>query len=102
MSEYAGLALACGFGIVYNWAFVRWGYRQDLTAFWVAAGVLATLAIAATVTVPAPRLQLYWLGQPVVLSNQQHAVLYLLKFFAASGAPMTAGSLWRAWRKFGA
>lgn len=100
MSETGGLAAAALFGVGFNWAYGRWGLRQNLTAFWVVFGVLATLAISATVDVSLPRLQLFWMGRPVVLSNQQHAAIYELKFFAASGTPMTLGSLWRVWRSW--
>lgn len=101
MSESGALALAVLFGSGFNWAYSRWGLRQNLTAFWGVFGVLATLAISAMVSVSLPKLQLFWMGQPVVLSNQQHAAIYELKFFMASGTPMTLGSLWRAWKEFG-
>ena len=103
MKETHGLALAFLFGCGYNWILSRsvngerrGEYRDDgLTAFWVIGGVLATLLIASLVRVSLPRLVFYWHGEALALTNQQHAVIYLLKFFAASGLPMTVGALWR-------
>lgn len=101
MSETQGLALAFGFGCGYNWLIgrlVQRGQVDGYAALWVVFGVFVTLCISALVHVSLPRLQVFWLGSPLVLSNQQHAAVYELKFFIAAGVPMLAGSLWRYWR----
>ena len=100
MTETQGLLLAFGFGVLYNWLIVQVEQRgtRGVTGLWVVGGVFCTLLISAMVHVDLPPLYLLWLGQPLVLSNQQHAAFFELKFFAASGLPMVVGSLWRAMR----
>lgn len=92
------LALAFGFGCAFNWLIVRQtesGYGDGFTALWVVIGVFITLLISSIVDVSLPRLHFYWQGQPLILTNQQHAAIYELKFFIASGLPMFIGSAWR-------
>lgn len=104
MTEVQGLALAFGFGIVFNWLIARWvksGYGDGFTALWVIIGVFVTLLISSFVTrSPLARLHITWQGDVVVLSNAQHAAWYELKFFVASGIPMFVGSLWRYLNSF--
>lgn len=99
MSEAQALLLAFLFGIAFNWLITKWGksgYGDGFTALWVVIGVAVTLLISATVTHGhTVRLALEWRGQSLVLSNQQHAAWYELKFFIAAGIPMFVGSLWR-------
>ena len=98
MTETQGLLLAFAWGVVFNWLITRWGRSQfadGFTAVWVVIGVFVTLVISATVHVSLPRLHLTWQGAAIVLSNQQHAAIYELKFFMAAGLPMFVGSLWR-------
>ena len=96
MSDYLALALGIVFGIAYNAAFDHWGRHQNIAALWVVFGVLVTLALAATPLTPSLRLQLYWHGERVALSNAQHAALHVLKFFVATGTPMFLGAMRRA------
>lgn len=104
MTEVQALALAFGFGCVFNWLIVRWaktGYGDGFTALWVVLGVFGTLFISAFVTrSPLARLHLTWQGEVLVLSNAQHAAWYEFKFFIASGLPMFFGSLWRYLNSF--
>jgi hypothetical protein len=102
MSETLGLLLAFAFGLAYNWLIGYFEKKQvdGLTGLWVVGGVLGTLIIAALVQVNLPRLQLLWLGHPMILTNPQHAAIYIFKFMAASGLPMVLGSLWRHWRRW--
>lgn len=98
MTETQALILAFGFGCFFNWLIVQQakaGYGDGFTALWVVIGVFTTLLISSLVTVSLPRLQVYWNGDLVTLTNQQHAAIYELKFFVASGLPMFIGSLWR-------
>ena len=99
MSEAQALLLAFLFGIAYNWLITRWvksGYGDGFTALWVVIGVFVTLLISSFVTHGhTVKLVLEWQGQALVLSNQQHAAWYELKFFIAAGIPMFVGSLWR-------
>lgn len=103
MTEFQGLTLAFVCGVGYNALLDRSVRSQrrsgrsadGFTAFWVIGGVFITLLIAAFVEVSMPRLVFYWQGVPIQLTNQQHAVIYLFKFFCASGIPMTVGALWR-------
>jgi hypothetical protein len=98
MSEPQGLALAFLCGCSYNWLISRWArsrFGDGMTGIWVAIGVLMTLALSSMVRVSLPRLHFVWLGEPLILSNQQHAALYELKFFLATGIPMLVGSVWR-------
>jgi hypothetical protein len=98
MTETAALFLAFAFGVMFNWLIVRWGksgYGDGFTALWVVIGVFATLVISSLAQVSLPRLQFYWHGDLVTLTNQQHAAIYELKFFIAAGLPMFVGSLWR-------
>ena len=47
MTEAQALALACAFGIFYNWLITRWGRSQwgdGFTALWVVIGVAADAA----------------------------------------------------------
>ena len=92
------LALAFLWGCGFNWLIVRWsksGYGDGFTALWVVIGVFMTLVISSLATYSLPRLHITWGGEVVILTNQQHAAWYELKFFIASGIPMFVGSLWR-------
>lgn len=98
MTETQALLLAFAWGVLFNWLIVRWaksGWGDGFTAIWVVIGVFVTLLISATVRISLPRLHMVWLGTDVILSNQQHAAIYELKFFIAAGIPMFFGSLWR-------
>lgn len=98
MTEVQGLVLAFAWGCLFNWLIVRWaksGYGEGFTAIWVVIGVFMTLLISSAVRVSLPRLHLSWFGTDLILSNQQHAAIYELKFFIAAGIPMVVGSLWR-------
>jgi hypothetical protein len=98
VTETQGLILAFGFGCGYNWLIVRWGkseWGEGFTALWVVIGVFVTLLISAMVHVSLPRLYVNWLGNPLALTNQQHAAIFELKFFIATGIPMFLGSIWR-------
>ena len=99
MTEAQALALACAFGVFYNWLITRWGRSQwgdGFTALWVVIGVAVTLLISTFVTrSPLARLHLTWREEVIVLSNAQHAAWFELKFFVATGVPMFVGSLWR-------
>ena len=98
MTESLALIIAFVFGLSYNYLIGRWiasGYADGMTGIWVAVGVFITLCISALPETTTARLQLYWLGNPIILTNQQHAAIYELKFFIAAGIPMLAGSIWR-------
>lgn len=96
ISEAAALLLGVAFGAAYNAAFDRWGQGQNITALWVVFGVLATLALAALPVSPGVRLAIEWHGQPLPLSNAQHAAFHVLKYFCATGAPMLIGAARRS------
>lgn len=103
MTETAALALAFAFGVCFNWLITRWGksgYGDGFTALWVVIGVFATLVISSLAHIPLPRLHIYWNGDMLTLTNQQHAAIYELKFFIAAGLPMFVGSLWRYLNNF--
>lgn len=98
MTEIWALVLAFVFGCVYNWLIARWGrsgYGGGLTGIWVALGVAGTLAISALVQTTTIRLHFTWQGEALVLTNAQHAALFELRFFIATGTPMLYGSLRR-------
>lgn len=98
MTETTALALAFVFGCGLNWLIVRLarvGYGDGFTALWVIVGVFGTLLISSLATYSLPRLHITWQGEVLMLTNQQHAAWYELKFFIASGLPMFIGSLWR-------
>jgi hypothetical protein len=103
VSEPVALLLAFGFGLAYNALLTRRmaadGGRPRPMALWVVGGVLATLALSALVEHQTIRLVLHWQGRPIQLTNAQHAALFELRFFVATGAPLAAGSLWRYWQR---
>jgi len=103
VSETQALLLALAFGIGFNWLIAKWGateFGDGFTALWVVIGVAVTLVISATVTHGhSVKLDLVWRGQVIVLTNQQHAAWYELKFFIAAGLPMFFGSLNRYLQK---
>lgn len=97
MTETFWLILAVAFGLGFN-AWTKQPKRnKGFMSLWVAFGVLVALLLAALVPDSSgSRLALYWSsGEKVVLSNHAHAVIYVFKFFAATGTPMIIGSLWR-------
>lgn len=98
MTETQGLLIAFGFGCVYHWLItklIKSQFDAGFITLWVVIGVFMVLAISALVHVSLPRLHLQWDGIVLVLSNQQHAAIYELKFFMAAGLPIIVGSLWR-------
>ena len=96
--ETLGLLAALLFGVAFNWHIDNFNRKNGdlgMAGIFVVAGVSITLLIAALVPDnPAP-LIMAWNGTPFVLGHNVAAVLYVLPFFAASGLPMVAGSLWR-------
>ena len=96
-NETSGLVLAFLFGLVFDWWTHQPQRDSGFIALWVVFGVSVTLLISALVPdVAGSRLALYWFdGKQIVLSNHTHAVVWVLKFFIASGIPVTLGSLLR-------
>ncbi len=98
MTETQALVLAFAWGCLFDWFITRFSktkYDGGLTAIWVVIGITVTLLISSLVHVSLPRLHFIWLGQPLVMTNQQHAAIYEFKFLAAAGLPMVIGSLRR-------
>ena len=103
MTEAQALILAFAFGCLFNWLIVRWGassYGDGFTALWVVIGVFVTLLISTFATGSSMRLHIMWRAELLVLTNQQHAAWYELKFFVMAGLPMFVGSLWRYVKNF--
>ena len=101
-SESVGWLVAFIFGIAFNWHLGVLGRQtssKGLNGIFVVAGVGITLLIAACVPDGSAHKWLFvWQDTSIQLSNHQHAVVYLLPFFACSGLPMLLGSLWRHWQ----
>lgn len=96
--ETLGLLTALLFGVAFNWHIDTLNRKNGdlgMTGIFVVAGVGITLLIAALVPDNSAPLVMFWNGAPLVLGHNVAAVFYVLPFFAASGLPMVAGSLWR-------
>jgi hypothetical protein len=93
--EEWALALAFGFGLTYNWLLTRAmranSMYPQLMALWVIGGVLATLAISALVQQQTIRLVFTWQGQPLQLTNAQHAALFELRFLRRAACRWRSG-----------
>jgi len=101
MNEWQALLLAIAFGVGFN-AWVDRHNRPEHTVFHVIIGVAVTLSISALVEHQTVRLALHdpFSNQLIFLTNAQHAALFELRFFAASGLPMIIGALARHYKRF--